>query len=118
LLVSGRTQERLSQESIGFATITRFQKILTEKSAATIKAAALNKPFQAAYTLGFPNIGLQGFAPKLAKGEIASLSGAGDDARYFRISVSVQPGNSGLRRAVVDSDRNSSGGTFSKFDHG
>src|SRR5206468_9650384 len=27
-------------------------------------------------TVGFPNIGLQGFAPKLAKGEIASLSGA------------------------------------------
>jgi hypothetical protein len=29
-------------------------------------------------TVGFPDIGLQGFAPKLAKGEIASLSGAGD----------------------------------------
>ena len=26
-------------------------------------------------TVGFPNIGLQGFAPKLAKGEIAALSG-------------------------------------------
>ena len=43
-------------------------------------------------TVGFPNIGLQGFTPKLAKGEIASLSGAGDDARYFQISVPVQPG--------------------------
>jgi hypothetical protein len=30
-------------------------------------------------TVGFPDIGLQGFAPKLAKGEIASLSGAGDE---------------------------------------
>ena len=35
-------------------------------------------------TIGFPNIGLQGFAPKLAKGEIASLSGAADDPRYFQ----------------------------------
>lgn len=51
-------------------------------------------------TVGFPNIGLQGFAPKLAKGEIASLSGAGDDTRYFQISVPVQPGNSG--GALVD----------------
>ena len=51
-------------------------------------------------TVGFPNIGLQGFEPKLAKGEIASLSGAGDDARYFQISVPVQPGNSG--GALVD----------------
>ena len=41
-------------------------------------------------TVGFPDIGLQGFAPKLAKGEIASLSGAQDDARYFQISVPVR----------------------------
>ncbi len=51
-------------------------------------------------TVGFPNIGLQEFAPKLAKGEIASLSGAQDDPRYFQISVPVQPGNSG--GALVD----------------
>ena len=51
-------------------------------------------------TVGFPNIGLQGFAPKLAKGEVAALSGASDDARYFQISVPVQPGNSG--GALVD----------------
>ena len=46
------------------------------------------------------NIGLQGFAPKLAKGEIAALSGAQDDRRYFQVSVPVQPGNSG--GALVD----------------
>ena len=51
-------------------------------------------------TVGFPNIGLQGFAPKLAKGDVAALSGASDDARYFQISVPVQPGNSG--GALVD----------------
>src|SRR5439155_12232161 len=55
-------------------------------------------------TVGFPNIGLQGFAPKLAKGEIASLSGASDDPRYFQISVPVQPGNSG--GALVDEHGN------------
>jgi hypothetical protein len=51
-------------------------------------------------TVGFPNIGLQGFAPKLAKGEIAALTGIMDDSRYFQISVPVQPGNSG--GALVD----------------
>jgi TPR repeat protein len=51
-------------------------------------------------TVGFPNVGLQGFAPKLAKGEIAALSGPMDDARYFQMSVPVQPGNSG--GALVD----------------
>jgi len=42
-------------------------------------------------TVGFPNIDLQGFAPKFAKGEIGSLSGPKDDARVFQISVPVQP---------------------------
>ena len=51
-------------------------------------------------TVGFPNVGLQGFAPKLARGEIAALSGVQDDARHFQISVPVQPGNSG--GALVD----------------
>ncbi len=38
---------------------------------------------------------MQGFAPKLAKGEIASLAGAQDDARHFQISAPIQSGNSG-----------------------
>jgi TPR repeat protein len=50
--------------------------------------------------VNFPDLGLQGFAPKLAKGEITSLSGAGDSPRYFGISVPVPPGNSGA--ALVD----------------
>ncbi len=64
-------------------------------------------------TVGFPNIGWQGFAPKLAKGEIASLSGAGDDARYFQISVPVQPGNSG--GALVDERGNVVGAVSAKL---
>jgi S1-C subfamily serine protease len=55
-------------------------------------------------TVGFPDPGLQGFSPKLAKGEIAALAGAADDARYFQISVPVQPGNSG--GALVDEKGN------------
>jgi TPR repeat protein len=65
-------------------------------------------------TVGFPNIGLQGFSPKLAKGEIASLSGAADDPRYFQISVPVQPGNSG--GALVDARGNVVGIVAAKLD--
>jgi len=64
-------------------------------------------------TVGFPNIVLQGFAPKLAKGEIAALSGPEDDARYFQISVPVQPGNSG--GALVDEHGNVVGVVSSKL---
>ena len=51
-------------------------------------------------TVGFPNIGMQGFAPKFERRKIGSLSGPQDDARCFQISVPVQPGNSG--GALVD----------------
>jgi TPR repeat protein len=50
---------------------------------------------ESAFTIGFPNTELQGFAPKLTKGEISSLTGVQDDPREFQISVTVQPGNSG-----------------------
>jgi S1-C subfamily serine protease len=46
-------------------------------------------------TIGFPNTDMQGFSPKLTKGEVSSLAGLRDDPRYFQISVPVQPGNSG-----------------------
>jgi hypothetical protein len=51
-------------------------------------------------TVGFPNVGLQGFEPKLSKGDISSLAGIQDDVKHFQISVPVQPGNSG--GALVD----------------
>jgi TPR repeat protein len=47
------------------------------------------------FTLGFPNIQIQGFDPKLTKGEISSATGIQDDPRSWQISVPIQPGNSG-----------------------
>jgi len=66
-----------------------------------------------AATVGFPNTGLQGFAPKLAKGEIASLAGVQDDARHFQISAPIQPGNSG--GALVDERGNVIGVVVAKL---
>lgn len=80
-------------------------------SVATSRAVRLGSTVA---TVGFPNIGLQGFAPKLAKGEIAALSGVQDDARYFQISVPVQPGNSG--GALVDEHGNVVGIVAAKLD--
>ena len=65
-------------------------------------------------TIGFPDPSLQGFSPKLAKGEIASLSGASDDPRYFQVSLPVQPGNSG--GALVDDRGNVIGVVSAKLD--
>jgi S1-C subfamily serine protease len=47
------------------------------------------------FTIGFPNIQVQGFDPKLTSGEISSQTGFQDDPRQWQISVPIQPGNSG-----------------------
>jgi len=50
---------------------------------------------QTVATIGFPIVNIQGFSPKVTRGEINSLNGAGDDPRKWQISAPVQPGNSG-----------------------
>ncbi|MEN6383906.1 MAG: trypsin-like peptidase domain-containing protein [Phycisphaerales bacterium] len=47
------------------------------------------------FTMGYPQVSLQGTEPKFTEGSISSLSGSGDNLNYFQISVPVQPGNSG-----------------------
>jgi len=47
------------------------------------------------FTVGFPNIQIQGFDPKLTKVEISSQTWFQDDPRSWQISVPIQPGNSG-----------------------
>ena len=47
------------------------------------------------FTIGFPNIDLQGLEPKYTDGKISSLFGLHDDPNQYQISVPVQPGNSG-----------------------
>jgi S1-C subfamily serine protease len=50
---------------------------------------------QEVFTIGFPNIQLQGLEPKYTDGKISSLKGIQDDPNLYQISVPVQPGNSG-----------------------
>jgi len=47
------------------------------------------------FTIGFPAPLIQGFAPKLTKGNINAATGLRDDPRFFQISIPIQPGNSG-----------------------
>lgn len=55
-------------------------------------------------TVGFPNSGVQGVAPKYTLGAIAALSGMKDDPGSLQISVPIQKGNSG--GPLVDSHGN------------
>ena len=64
-------------------------------SALPVAPSRLIRLGQLVATIGFPNIEIQGFSPKVTKGEISSLNGIGDDPRSWQISTPVQPGNSG-----------------------
>jgi|JI6StandDraft_1071083.scaffolds.fasta_scaffold76944_3 hypothetical protein len=50
---------------------------------------------EAVITIGFPNVGLQGFDPKVTEGIVSSLAGIKGEPNSFQISVPLQPGNSG-----------------------
>ncbi len=64
-------------------------------------------------TIGFPNVQIQGFSPKVTRGEISSRNGIGDDPRAWQISVPVQPGNSG--GPLLDENGNLVGVVVSKL---
>jgi uncharacterized repeat protein (TIGR02543 family) len=70
-------------------------KIDGDYDALAILSSKNVKMGHSAFTIGFPNINLQGFSPKYTKGNIAALSGVEDDSSCFQISVPIQPGNSG-----------------------
>jgi TPR repeat protein len=60
-----------------------------------IVSSSTAKTGDAAFTMGYPQIGLQGTEPKFTEGSISSLSGLTNNQKYFQISIPVQPGNSG-----------------------
>lgn len=64
-------------------------------------------------TIGFPHIEIQGFSPKVTRGEISSLNGIADDPRSWQISVPIQSGNSG--GPLLDENGNLVGVVVSKL---
>ena len=100
LKASNKKFNMTAEEFLDAPDGTKIKQFELKFSTLPISASRAVKLGGTVATIGFPDPTLQGFAPKLAKGEIASLSGAADDARYFQISVPVQPGNSG--GALVD----------------
>lgn len=66
------------------------------------------------FSVGFPNIDLQGSAVKLTKGSVNSLAGIQDDPRAFQINVPIQPGNSG--GPLLDASGNVIGVVVSQLD--
>jgi len=67
----------------------------TEFPCLSLVSSAAAKTGDSVFTMGFPQIQVQGTEAKFTEGSISALSGLGDSPRYFQISVPVQPGNSG-----------------------
>ena len=47
------------------------------------------------FTIGYPHPDIMGISAKFSSGEVSSTKGAGDDPRYYQITVPLQLGNSG-----------------------
>jgi S1-C subfamily serine protease len=70
-------------------------KVNAKVDAAPVRSSAGVELGNDVFTIGFPNLLLQGTEPKFTEGTISSTSGMRDDPRQFQVSVQVQPGNSG-----------------------
>lgn len=78
-----------------------------------VVTSRLVKLGQSIFTIGFPNVEIQGFSPKVTRGEINSMSGYQDDPSSWQVSVPVQPGNSG--GPLMDANGNVVGMIVSKL---
>jgi TPR repeat protein/V8-like Glu-specific endopeptidase len=97
-VVKVRTQEGLKTAqvlSVDVADDVALLKCEGQFSPVPVKNSAGIKLGQSVFTIGFPDPLLQGFSPKMTRGEISSLMGIEDDPHDWQISVPVQPGNSG-----------------------
>ncbi len=112
----------LTSQGVKAATILRVDESndvavlkISEGSYAPL-AIALSRQVrlgQSVSTIGFPNVVMQGFSPKVTRGEISSLNGYADDPRLWQISVPVQMGNSG--GPLLDENGNLVGVVVSKL---
>jgi S1-C subfamily serine protease len=100
-----RGAKRLSVKTAAGVTQAKIVATDVEHDLALLKATIQSKPLPVAdnmaqlgesvFTIGFPNVDLQGTEPKFTDGKISSLAGIKDDPKEYQISVPVQPGNSG-----------------------
>jgi len=67
----------------------------TEFPCLPLVSSAVVKAGDSVFTMGFPQVQVQGSEAKFTEGSISALSGVGGSPRFFQISVPVQPGNSG-----------------------
>lgn len=81
-----------------------------------INDSAKVKVGQPVFTVGFPNIELQGSNPKMTKGDISSNTGFLDAPTCWQISIPVQTGNSG--GPLLDEGGNVVGVIVSKLSFG
>lgn len=66
-----------------------------ENEIANIRVSPSVKAGEVVAVYGFPLTGILSQSGNIVGGNISSLAGIGDDARFFQISAPVQPGNSG-----------------------
>jgi S1-C subfamily serine protease len=89
-------------------------KVDAAVDAAPVRPSASVALGNGVFTIGFPNMLLQGTEPKFTEGTISSTSGMRDDPRQFQVSVQVQPGNSG--GALFDENGNVVGLVVARLD--
>jgi S1-C subfamily serine protease len=118
---AAKVKARLNEETLEAEIIAidhpndvALLKVDAKVDAAPVRSSAGVELGNQVFTIGFPNMLLQGTEPKFTEGTISSTSGMRDDPRQFQVSVQVQPGNSG--GALFDDNGNVVGLVVARLD--
>jgi S1-C subfamily serine protease len=68
---------------------------ISENEVASINVVRPVRAGESIAVFGFPLVGTLSTTGNVVSGNITSLTGMGDDVRFFQISAPIQPGNSG-----------------------
>jgi hypothetical protein len=90
-----RTAQLLRADSQNDLAVVQTDGAYGRDSVARFRVGSSLKAGESVAAFGFPLAGTLSVAGNISSGVVTSLSGIGDDARYFQVSAPVQPGNSG-----------------------
>lgn len=91
----GRSARLLRTDVQNDLAILKVDTTYPEGDVATFRGGQSVKAGETIAIYGYPLAGILSASGNIVSGNVTSLSGLGDDVRFFQISAPVQPGNSG-----------------------
>ncbi|HKR58927.1 MAG TPA: serine protease [Pyrinomonadaceae bacterium] len=89
------TAQAIADDAANDLALLQSELKISEDEIASINVTRPVRAGESIAVFGFPMVGTLSTTGNVVSGNITSLTGLGDDVRFFQISAPIQPGNSG-----------------------